>query len=166
MGYRKGDDKSACSKSSGEAELGGGFDLESGPGDSMAIQGGHRSQFNNEGCSTVDESDKDSTGSGVTNGENPRHIRQGFVRALLDSTLPSDVLDQSVSIFKGEFNVEKKTLLHHAATSDEYDLFSQSSKRRKAKLRMTQGVAGPPRKSKENEVHAPAGVPDSVLLSE
>jgi len=169
MGYRKGDDKSsACSKSSGEAEVGGGFDLELGPGDpsSMAIQGGPGLQFNNEGCSTVEESDKENTGSGVTNGENPRHKRQGFVSALLNSTLPSDVLDQSVGIFKGEFNVEKKTLLHHAATSDEYDLFSQSSKRRKAKFRTTQGVVATPRKSKENEAHAPAGVPDSVHLSE
>jgi len=149
-GYRRGDDKSACSKSSGEAELGCGFDLELGPGDSLVAHQG------DNGCSTVDESDKESTGSGVTNGENPRHERQGFVRALLDSTVPRDVLDESVGIFKGDFNVEKKTLLHHATTSDEYDLFSKSSKRRKAKFRTKERMT--PASS--------AGVPDSVLLND
>jgi hypothetical protein len=53
---------------------------------------------------------------------------------------------------KGEFNVEKKTLLHHAATSDEYDLFS--SKRRvflkKSKL-----------KSKNN---ATLQIPDTITM--
>mmetsp|Transcript_26049 Transcript_26049/g.47219 ORF Transcript_26049/g.47219 Transcript_26049/m.47219 type:complete len:810 (+) Transcript_26049:230-2659(+) len=181
-GYRRGDDKSACSKSSGGDEGGGvGFDLELGSGDSssMAIhQGGghhHRPQLlNKDVCSTVEESDKESTGSGTTgvSESNPRPQkrqqgqRQGFVRALLDSTLPRDVLDESVGIFKGEFNVEKKTLLHHAATSDEYDLFSQSSKRRKAKLRSTQCITAPAtRKIKEKEAR-PVRVPDSVQLNE
>eukprot|EP00549_Striatella_unipunctata_P022416 CAMPEP_0118698552 /NCGR_PEP_ID=MMETSP0800-20121206/15277_1 /TAXON_ID=210618 ORGANISM="Striatella unipunctata, Strain CCMP2910" /NCGR_SAMPLE_ID=MMETSP0800 /ASSEMBLY_ACC=CAM_ASM_000638 /LENGTH=571 /DNA_ID=CAMNT_0006598411 /DNA_START=313 /DNA_END=2028 /DNA_ORIENTATION=- len=50
--------------------------------------------------------------------------RQGFVRALLDSTIPLDVMDSTVGMVKGDFVVEKKTLLHHAATSDQYDLFS------------------------------------------
>eukprot|EP00578_Thalassiosira_sp_NH16_P013894 CAMPEP_0181124152 /NCGR_PEP_ID=MMETSP1071-20121207/26311_1 /TAXON_ID=35127 /ORGANISM="Thalassiosira sp., Strain NH16" /LENGTH=739 /DNA_ID=CAMNT_0023209403 /DNA_START=190 /DNA_END=2409 /DNA_ORIENTATION=- len=151
--YRRGDDKSACSKSSSEAELLGGFDLELGSGDSpMTFHGGNGSQLNNGGCTTVDESDKESTGSGVVSGENPRHERQGFVRALLDSTVPRDVLDESVGIFKGDFNVEKKTLLHHAATSDEYDLFSKSSKRRKK--------VGNKRKIKDGKV------PDSVLLND
>jgi len=159
MGYRKGDDKSACSKGSGGSDIGVGFDLESGPVDSSAPT---TQQSNNEGIGTIDESDKESTSSGMADGENRRHKRQGFVRALLDSTLPSDVLDQSVGIFKGDFHVEKKTLLHHAATSDEYDLFSQSSKRRKAKLRSAGSAATPLRKSKEKE----AGVPDSVLLNE
>jgi len=142
-GYRRGDDKSACSKGSGGSE-GGGFDLELGSGDTLTIQGGFGLQLSKDVCTTVEECDKESTGSGV--GENPgqkrQGQRQGFVRALLDSTLPRDVLDESVGIFKGDFNVEKKTLLHHAATSDEYDLFSQSSKkRRKAKLRTAQGGA-------------------------
>lgn len=51
--------------------------------------------------------------------------RPGFVRALLDSTIPRDVIDNSVGVVRGDYNVEKKTLLHHAATSDEYDLFSK-----------------------------------------
>ncbi|KAL7540580.1 hypothetical protein ACHAXR_010221 [Thalassiosira sp. AJA248-18] len=155
---RRGDDKSASSKNSGE-DVGVGFDLELGPVDPpMALPRGHVSQFNG-GCSTVDESDKESTGSGATTGENSKHKRQGFVRALLDSTLPRDVLDESVGIFKGDFNVEKKTLLHHATTSDEYDLFSKSSKRRKGKLRITKGTITP---RKNKEVEAPAGVPDSI----
>jgi len=67
--------------------------------------------------------------------------RTGFVRAFLDSTVPRDVVDGTVGIVKGDFNVEKKTLLHHAATSDEYDLFSKSSKRRRTKAVMAAAVA-------------------------
>ena len=55
-----------------------------------------------------------------------------FVRAFLDSTIPRDVIGQSVGIVKGDFNVEKKTLLHHATTSDEYDLFSKRRKNPRA----------------------------------
>ena len=51
--------------------------------------------------------------------------KQGFVSALLDSTIPQDLRDNTVGIIKGEYVVEKKTLLHHAATSDSYDLFSR-----------------------------------------
>lgn len=50
--------------------------------------------------------------------------RPGFIRALMDSTIPRDVFDNSVGLVKGDYVVEKKTLLHHAATSDQYDLFS------------------------------------------
>ena len=52
--------------------------------------------------------------------------RKGFVSALLDSTIPRDVMDNTVGIVKGDYVVEKKTLLHHAATSDQYDLFRAS----------------------------------------
>ena len=31
-----------------------------------------------------------------------------------------------MGIVKGDYNVEKKTLLQHATTSDQYDLFSPS----------------------------------------
>ena len=133
-GYRKSDDKSACSRGSDDAESSGGFDLELGSGDMMPLATGT--------CSTIDESGKVTAGGGGANVDSPRQQRQGFVRALLDSTVPRDVLDESVGIFKGEFNVEKKTLLHHAATSDEYDLFSRSSKRQKAMFRSKQGAAG------------------------
>jgi hypothetical protein len=51
--------------------------------------------------------------------------KQGFVRALLDSAIPQDLRDNTVGIIKGDYVVEKKTLLHHAATSDSYDLFSR-----------------------------------------
>jgi len=150
------DDRSMCSKSSGETDnliMGSGFDIEL--GDIAVVPA-----FNNGGCSTVDEtSDKESTCSSANIGggetQPARHERQGFVRALLDSTVPRDVLDESVGIFKGKYNDEKKTLLHHAATSDEYDLFSKSSKRRKVKLG---------RKTKVKE--GGASVPDSVLLSD
>lgn len=52
--------------------------------------------------------------------------KTGFVKALIDSTIPRDFIDQSVGIVKGEYMVEKKSLLNHAATSDQYDLFSSS----------------------------------------
>jgi hypothetical protein len=121
---RRSDDKSACSKNSGGAEPFETLDVESGLDRGAPPQG-------NAKFGTVYESDTESAMSG----DNPRHQRQGFVRALIDSTLPRDVFDESGRIFKGDFNVEKKSLLHHAVTSDEYDLFSKSSNRRGAKSR-------------------------------
>ena len=56
--------------------------------------------------------------------------KQGFVRALLDSSIPQDLRDNAVGIIKGDYVVEKKTLLHHAATSDSYDLFSRVTPRK------------------------------------
>jgi len=58
--------------------------------------------------------------------------RTGFVRALIDSTVPNDIMDNTVGLARGDFRVEKRTLLHHAATSDEYDLFSKNRKRMSA----------------------------------
>ncbi len=57
--------------------------------------------------------------------------KTGFVRALLDSAIPQDLRDNTVGIIKGDYVVEKKTLLHHAATSDSYDLFSRVNKPQK-----------------------------------
>ncbi len=51
--------------------------------------------------------------------------RKGFVQALIDSTLPRDVMDNTIGIAKGDFSVEKKTLLYHAASSDQYSLFKR-----------------------------------------
>jgi hypothetical protein len=69
-----------------------------------------------------------STGAGAAN-----HHKTGFVRALLDSAIPQDLRDNTVGIIKGDYVVEKKTLLHHAATSDSYDLFSRAGLRRPKK---------------------------------
>jgi hypothetical protein len=55
----------------------------------------------------------------------PAIRKPGFVKALLDSAIPQDLRDNTVGIIKGDYVVEKKTLLHHAATSDSYDLFSR-----------------------------------------
>lgn len=52
----------------------------------------------------------------------------GFFKALLDSSVPRDVIEDSHGIVKGEYFVEKKTLLHHATASDEYSLFIHGSK--------------------------------------
>jgi hypothetical protein len=58
--------------------------------------------------------------------------RTGFVRAFLDSTVPRDMMDNTVGLARGDYMVEKKTLLSHAAASDEYKLFA-------TKLRRTHG---------------------------
>ena len=54
--------------------------------------------------------------------------KKNFFSALLDSTIPQDLRDNTVGIIKGDYVVEKKTLLHHAATSDSYDLLSRVPK--------------------------------------
>ena len=51
--------------------------------------------------------------------------RTGFVSALIDSTVPRDVMDSTVGVARGDFTVERKTLLYHAAASDEYSLFAK-----------------------------------------
>ena len=52
--------------------------------------------------------------------------RPGFMDALLASAIPTDMVDSTVGIVKGEYNIERKTLLNHATVSDQYDLFSPS----------------------------------------
>merc|ERR1711862_32561 len=147
-GNRVRDDKSASSKNS--IEDGANEDLELGPTDPLI---GHETHMNGR-SSILDEPERS-----VSSDNNPRHERKGFVSALLDSTVPRDVLDESVGIFKGEFNVEKKTLLHHAATSDEYDLFSKTSKRRRVRIGRL-GVG----KKKDGDVSVPTSVPDSIVM--
>jgi Organic solute transporter Ostalpha len=56
--------------------------------------------------------------------DNNDPLRPGLFRAFMDSAIPRDLRDNTVNIMRGEYHVEKKTLLHHAATSDQYDLFS------------------------------------------
>jgi hypothetical protein len=51
--------------------------------------------------------------------------RTGFVSALIDSAVPRDVMDSTVGVARGDFTVERKTLLYHAAASDEYSLFAK-----------------------------------------
>jgi hypothetical protein len=50
--------------------------------------------------------------------------KPGFVSAFIDSAIPRDMVDSTVGLVKGDYIVERKTLLHHATTSDQYDLFS------------------------------------------
>ena len=52
----------------------------------------------------------------------------GFFQALFDSSVPRDVIEDSRGIVKGNYIVEKKTLLHHATASDEYALFVPGTK--------------------------------------
>ena len=75
-------------------------------------------------ASTYDEENPDAAAFDKLS---PRPVgpKTGFVKALLDSAIPQDLRDNTVGIIKGDYVVEKKTLLHHAATSDTYDLFSR-----------------------------------------
>jgi len=63
--------------------------------------------------------------------------RTGFVKALMDSAIPNDVMDNTVGIARGDFHVEKKTLLYHAAASDEYSLFAKRRKAMEGKKSLT-----------------------------
>ncbi len=69
--------------------------------------------------------------------------RPGFVRALLDSAIPRDLGQNTVAIVTGEYHVEKKTLLHHAATSDQYDLFSNRRRVARQHQQQTSKVSVP-----------------------
>jgi hypothetical protein len=93
-------------------------------------------------CSENDDDDESEDGDyvncdeelGTTSLSPRRPIRKkSFVSALLDATIPQDLRDNTVGIIKGDYVVEKKTLLHHAATSDSYDLFSRFPRRMHAK---------------------------------
>jgi hypothetical protein len=65
--------------------------------------------------------------------------KPGFVSALIDSAIPLDLRDNTVGIVKGDYRVERKTLLHHATTSDNYDLFSHN---RRGNFRRGGGTGG------------------------
>jgi len=96
-------------------------------------------------------------GDSVAYSQHSKQERKGFVHAFLDSTLPKDVLDESVGYLKGNYAVEKKTLLSHAATSDEYDLFSKRSKRRKPSA-ASMRRAGDTRQSNDTKSQLPKGM--------
>lgn len=66
------------------------------------------------------DDDDDGEHSILLDGQN----RPGLFRAFMDSAIPRDLTNNTFGMMKGDFHVEKKTLLHHAATSDQYDLFS------------------------------------------
>jgi hypothetical protein len=58
------------------------------------------------------------------NGVNKLAPKTGFVSALLDSAIPRDLHENTVGFVKGDYVVERKSLLQHATTSDQYDLFA------------------------------------------
>jgi hypothetical protein len=71
-----------------------------------------------------DDDDDDYDEAQYALAQNTNSNRPGFVSALFDSAIPRDLRDNTVGIVKGDYNVERKTLLHHATTSDQYDLFT------------------------------------------
>jgi len=110
------DDRSICSKTSDAPSSM--YDLEGG-GPRVVSPQRKAKDSNNEIITLSEDSDQSKE-------------RTGFVRALIDSALPTDVMDNTVGIARGDFTVERKTLLYHAAASDQYSLFA---KRRKAAIK-------------------------------
>jgi hypothetical protein len=85
----------------------------------------------NDGDTSEELTDGDEEQAATSSASLLRPIRKkNFVSALLDATIPQDLRDNTVGIIKGDYVVEKKTLLHHAATSDSYDLFSRFPRRK------------------------------------
>lgn len=78
----------------------------------------------------------DSNNSNVANSTKP-----GFMRAFLESAIPTDMVDSTVGIVKGDYNVERKTLLNHATASDHYDLFSPNRRPFGKKLALNKNAA-------------------------
>ena len=76
-----------------------------------------------------DENESDTDQEEEDSPVSSRPTRPGFVSALLDSTIPRDVMDNTAGIVKGAYHVEKRTLLHHATTADQYDLFRNTRKK-------------------------------------
>jgi hypothetical protein len=50
-----------------------------------------------------------------------------IMEALIQSSVPSDVMGDTKRVFKGSFKTHKKTLLHHATTADSNSLFTSRS---------------------------------------
>ena len=167
---RRADDRSVCSKGSMGSEPFESLsqDIEVGHGAMQLSNGGGAtverriSEEGNEQLRKIEKDAFDQESVGIHPTASPRHERQGFVRALFDSTVPRDVFGETVGIVKGEFNVEKKTLLHHAATSDEYDLFSKSSKWRRAKTSAATRGLVTPAKNKKSKDHSQ--VPELIKM--
>jgi len=128
MGLPK-DDRSYCSKTSDAPST---FELESQSANSGFALDMTSLTMNNQSTSQsrANAVDSDSTVQPLIDSSmEQQHKLKGFVKALIDSAVPRDVMENTVGIARGDFTVEKKTLLYHAAASDEYSLFA---KRRKA----------------------------------
>jgi hypothetical protein len=60
--------------------------------------------------------------------------KPGLLRAFIDTAIPRDLHDNTVNLLlqRGEYTTSHKaTLLHHAETSDQYDLFAKNNHRRR-----------------------------------
>lgn len=51
--------------------------------------------------------------------------KSGFLRALWQSTVPEDLMNQSMGMLQGEYKVTKRSLLYHTRTADEIGLFNK-----------------------------------------
>lgn len=129
MGFSK-DDRSFCSKTS-DAPMGYEIDGQSAQNSSAGNLSLLPAMENSEVAPEGNVSDVDVTTHASNVLGEQKHKRKGFVKALIDSAVPRDVMENTVGIARGDFTVEKKTLLYHAAASDEYSLFA---KRRKAMM--------------------------------
>ena len=77
--------------------------------------------------------------------------KPGLFRAFIDTAIPRDLRDNTVNMLlqRGEYtSSQKTTLLHHAATSDQYDLFAKNNhKRNQQQYKQRSGS----RRSKSND---------------
>uniref|UniRef100_A0A7S1B6M0 Transmembrane protein 184C n=2 Tax=Corethron hystrix TaxID=216773 RepID=A0A7S1B6M0_9STRA len=66
----------------------------------------------------------------ATDGESDADGRPqtSIMQALIQSTLPKDVVDGTIGMVKGDFIVDQQTLLRHTATIDNQSLFSMPKK--------------------------------------
>eukprot|EP00814_Leptocylindrus_danicus_P022780 CAMPEP_0116043878 /NCGR_PEP_ID=MMETSP0321-20121206/26680_1 /TAXON_ID=163516 /ORGANISM="Leptocylindrus danicus var. danicus, Strain B650" /LENGTH=123 /DNA_ID=CAMNT_0003524895 /DNA_START=287 /DNA_END=658 /DNA_ORIENTATION=- len=53
--------------------------------------------------------------------------KSGFLNALWQSTVPEDLMNQSMGILQGEYKVTKRSLLYHTRTADEIGLFNKQT---------------------------------------
>jgi len=136
------DDKSICSKTSDAPASLHDYENHFLDGTTTAIvENGQNLSKADDNCPIVDVAHI--TSNNLSQDLKPVETKQkrtGFVNALIDSAIPSDVMDNTVGIARGDFHVEKKTLLYHAAASDEYSLFAKRRKAMEGKKSQTKAI--------------------------
>ena len=91
----------------------------------------HDEESSSESGSFEEDDEFSDNPNGMEENQTEQRKKKNFFSALLDSSIPQDLRDNTVGIIKGDYVVERKTLLHHAATSDSYDLLSRMSRPKK-----------------------------------
>jgi len=107
------------------------------------------------------EGDEGSVQSKIEVVEEPA-AKTSIMQALIQSSLPKDVVDGTIGIVKGDFIVDQQTLLRHAEKVDERSLFSMPKKEYVAKAPgapPSRGLPGQRRRAARNR-----GGPDAAFV--